>query len=415
MRDQESIELRKTPVLWWFIAASSINFMVAFCVSEYFNHQTFASIMSFNARDEPGPLEPFLYTTHAPFGQHYFGDFFQILQMSKLPTPYLNGNNNLISQYPPISHMLFYPLKLIDTKLAVLAYLLISLILVVWTIRKLTEMMDLTVRPLVFLLFLFSGPVISIIDRGNITLVIFSLTVLSLFVVMNDFNKVIVQILSIGMKFFPAFFFMEVEKKQQSRNVFRTGVIEALAILCLSSLGFLLLGSGFTQNIRGFFGAFMFQGRFSEQAFTQGVSLSAFMDAIQRLLDLKYEMATMLIVVVSTLFLLLLLLAQYLPRLSSISREEERLLIICSFICVVPKITGSYQLIFFLIPLALYLKKDLDSEKLSLNTFLLIFLILPIRYEISDGVFLSSLVAAPCIVVMTVNTFWIQVERAKKK
>ena len=405
-------ELEKTPVIWCFTFISALNLMVAFCVSEYFNRQTLASILSFNASDEPGPLAPYLYPAHAPFGKHYFGDFFQILQMSRLHSPYITVDNKLISQYPPIAHWFLYPFKIFDTRIAVILYVLISIVFLSWAIHKLTLTLDLRTRPIVFLLFLLSGPAISLIDRGNITLIIFTLTVLSLTVTMSEFNKVIVQVLSIGMKFFPMVFFLEVERAQRSKNACRSFFIEVSAVILLSFLGFSLLGWGFGQNLKGFFSAFISQGNFLENSGISGVSLSAFIGAIQSLFDLEFGKATIFMVLLVTIFSFITLLVQYFGPISRKTLVEERLLVICSLICLVPTIVGTYQLVFYLIPLVMYLKHDLNKKVTSLNTFLLIVLTLPNRYEISGGVFLSNLVAAPCMLILLINTLRIQVRRA---
>jgi len=409
-----SISPKKIPILSIFSLLTVSNFALAFCVSEYFRRQSFGSILSFDSSDQPGPLDTVLYPPRALFGTHYFGDFFQILQMSKLDTPYVSANGKLISQYPPIGHWILYPFTLLTTRAAVMVYICLAVVILFFTLRKLTELIDPRERSHVMMLFFLSGPVISMIDRGNTTVIIFCITVLSLFTKMSFFSKITLQILSIGMKFFPIVFFFEIEKQQESKKIKSSLIVEIVGVVVMTLLGMAVLGSGFRNNLLGFSHAFSDQGRIESEVRVPGVSVSAFLEGIQSLTSYSLSnqtssFITLAIAIVALSFVVL----QYVGPLSKGNFMEERVLSIMIFLSIAPKVVGTYQLIFLLIPLVLYLKRDLDKNKASVITICLVLLILPMRYEIAAGVFLNSVLFAPILVFLALNLVCVQIRRTK--
>jgi hypothetical protein len=403
---------KRHSVLSFFSFITVFNYAIAYCVSEYYRHQSFASILSFDSSDQPGPLETILYPPRALFGTHFFGDFFQILQMSKLHTPYVSENAKLISQYPPIGHWIVYPFTFLSTRTAVFIYICIAVGMLLLALRKLTERIDPEHRPHVMMLFVLSGPVISILDRGNTTVFIFCITVLTLFVKMSWFSKVILQILSIGMKFYPVLFFLEIEKQQESKRIKSSLILELTGVLALSLLGMFILGSGFRSNLQGLSHAFSDQGRIENDVRIPGVSISAFLEGIQSLANISISTQSVSLIGLGiSLFTFVFLFLQYVGPLSKKNHLEERMVSIIVFLSIAPKIVGSYQLIFLLIPLVLYLKQDIEKKTISINTVFLICLILPMRYEVSEGVYLNSILFGPMLVLLIINIFFEQARR----
>ena len=411
---QNNEPTKESSALVWFSVLTTLNLGVAFCVAEYFQHQTMASVLSFSASDAPGPLQTNLYTAKSPLGVHYFGDLFQILQMSKLETPYINIDGKLISQYPPLGHWLFYPVNLIDPNLIVIATTAFIIVTLIWALVRLSHTFILEGRTLFVMLAFLSGPVISVIDRGNLTSLVFVGMVACLFTRVSKFSKIIIQVMSTSLKFFPVLFYFEIARQNSRRFSLKSFLVHLLELFAVSLVGFFLIGGGFRANVQGFTSAFLSQTKTSLDGRIYGVSMSAFIDNIGMLLNLEIKSwisfyATMMVL----LLCVVAILVQYVGRVSKFANTEERLIVIAATICLVPTVVGTYQLIFLLLPLAIYIERDRSRRKISLNALLLILLVLPTRYEIEKGVFLNSVATAPILLVLLVNTLMMQGNRVR--
>jgi hypothetical protein len=396
----------KSPaVLWWLSAFTILNLGIAFCVSQYLGRQTFASILSFDVQDPPGPLEPRLYTQTAPLGKHYFGDFFQILQMSKLPSPYVSLNDYLISQYPPVGHWLLYPLTLLETRTAVLVFIFFAIALAIWSMWTLSQVLQPEIRALFVTLTLLSGPVLSVIDRGNLTIIIFAGVVAILFSKMSNFSRNVLQIVIICMKFFPIIYVFEFEMHDKKQWTKKNLVVKISFVIVMTSVGFLFLNGGVKENLWGFFEAYLSQGNAGGQLKTGGVSIVAFFEGMQSILGIEIKpvflIGTKLILLVT---LLVFLLAQYVGRISKLSNLQERFIVLTSCFCLLPTVVGMYQLIFLLIPLVIHIEKDSKEGTVSFSTLLLFLLVLPIRYDVANSVYLNSLVFSPLLILLLLHT-----------
>ena len=383
-------------------------------MSEYFQFQTVSSIFSFSAADAPGPLETPLYTPKPPFGVHYFGDLFQILQMSKLETPYMSSNGKLISQYPPLGHWLFYPFNFLNANLVVLFCMVCFLVIAVWSISIVSRLVQSASRAHFMLLACLSGPMVSIIDRGNITVLIFASLVVCLFVEVSPFSKNVLQIFSVALKIFPLVFCLEIARGKTTLEKWKSLVYVLSGASVLSFIGLAALGGGMWRNSLGFLTAFSDQTKTSSNVLIPGISLASFVDNSQELLGSEIGPSLRVLIMLGSFVLCIVaIILQYRGRISVSSRIEERLIITVAGVCLLPTVVGTYQLIFLLIPMAFYIEQDRAKHRLSLNSLLLILLVLPTRYEVGDGVYLSSLITAPILLLLLINTLRMQGNRVR--
>ena len=104
-------------------------------------------------------------------GVHTFSDFYEMWARARDPNPYLPNDGDLLpaSPYLPFAHVIALPLKLLPLGVATPVYLgllVFGLLTLTWyTVRFLPQ---LTRARTAVVLVLFCGPVLMLVDRGNI-------------------------------------------------------------------------------------------------------------------------------------------------------------------------------------------------------------------------------------------------------
>ena len=397
-----------------FACLTFFNLAIIYCVSQYLERQTMSEIFSFTSSDAPGPLETFLYTKEPIFGNHYFGDLYQTFMSSRLGSPYYSPNHKLISQYPPLAHWIFWPVSRLNPRLVIFTFLIFTFLLTIKSLKSLTR--ELTRDEQNFSLFLMclTGPVVSTLDRGSLTGLIFVLVVSALFGNANDKASSLYGGLAHALKIFPLVYSIEIARTRDGRisghNFFR----QIFVMFFLISLPFLFLTGKLSTNFFSFWTALSGQSSVDAGVQVPGRSISAFFYSLNTLCgtDFGITFVTVAILVIGVI-LGIFCLCQYFGGHARKTNVEERLLLTSILICVVPRIVGTYQLIFFLMPFVLFMKRDTDRNRVSIISVLLMLTVLPMRYRLKDGVYLDSLVTTPILMVVVLLIFFAQVNRGR--
>lgn len=395
-----------------FASLTFVNFVIMYCVTQYFGKQTVSEVFSFAAADPPGPLEKFLYTSQPIMGNHYFGDLFQTLMTSRLGTPYFSPNHKLTSQYPPLSHWIFWPVTGLSPSLVIFGFLLLTAVLIFLSLKLLTNESFGDQRIFLIFLMCITGPVISVLDRGSLTGVIFALVIFSIFGATTVNNKIFFGVLANSLKLFPIVYALEISRTLQKKISIKSLRNQALGTIVLTGLPFLFLTGKLSENFMGFWKGVLGQANTESNIQISGRSVSAFFSSLSTVFGANIGGT---VITVSTLITGVIIaglcIFQYCGPLASKSRIEERILLLTIIVCLIPKSVGTYQLIFLLAPLVLMMQRDFAKQRVSINSVLLMIVVLPIRYQLQDGLYLDSLVTVPILLVCAFNVIFEQVKR----
>lgn len=139
-----------------------------------FNHSW--SYFSYYWLDLPG-LPKYLRPQESVLAGHYFGDFVQILQMNRQPSPYEILEGYSPSQYPPLAHAIVLPLTFLSLRSAVAIYFVgVGLLFfAAWRIKNRTDQLS----GWAMVVLLVSLPACSAIDRGNLLLIALPLLIIA--------------------------------------------------------------------------------------------------------------------------------------------------------------------------------------------------------------------------------------------
>ncbi len=150
-----------------------------YVASEYFETANFSQLLSFKGADGPGPLPTNLYPE--PLGVHYFGDFLIPFRLTQQPSPYL-ADGILPFSYLPLSSVLLAPVIFFSYWPAFAIFLLVTLGALIFVVVRMTRFLEgrVTTEVLISIVFL-SGPMLSTIDRGNLSLAVTSVCVFAVF------------------------------------------------------------------------------------------------------------------------------------------------------------------------------------------------------------------------------------------
>ncbi len=153
------------------------------------------SIVSYSQFDRPDiPEESFLGT--APFGVHYFGDFLQPYDWARQDNPWSSQVSG--ANYPPFAIDIFALLALLPYQTSLITYLALMALVSIGSIWLLTPQVGFQNRLLVAIGFgLFSTPILSALDRGNLSG--FLLPLFALFIWSNKNDKTLFAVLAFSL------------------------------------------------------------------------------------------------------------------------------------------------------------------------------------------------------------------------
>lgn len=153
------------------------------------------SIVSYSQFDRPDiPEVSFLGT--APFGVHYFGDFLQPYDWARQDNPWSSQVSG--ANYPPFAIDIFALLALLPYQTSLITYLTLMALVSMWSIWLLTARLGFQSRLLVAIGFgLFSTPILSALDRGNLSG--FLLPLFALFIWSNKNDKTLLTVMAFSL------------------------------------------------------------------------------------------------------------------------------------------------------------------------------------------------------------------------
>jgi len=180
-------------------------FFIVFVAGAYLNRAPIEHLLSFLGNDTPGSFPGSVFPR--PFGVHFFGDFLLPRWQSIRPSPWFESDIRAtpLNNYTPFTMAVFYLFAQVSYWKSFIFLLFISLVLIVLPIAlsvpKRTRLQTLSV--LVFL----TAPFISLIDRGNIQILLIGILLSSLFLFKNSKFRLSAVLLglAIAMKGYPVF------------------------------------------------------------------------------------------------------------------------------------------------------------------------------------------------------------------
>jgi len=342
-----------------FIVCLSFSLVIIYIASEYFQNARLSQLISFQAWDGPGPLPNVLYPE--PFGNHYFGDFLLTFRTSQQASPYFN-DGFLPFSYLPISAVLLGPFIFFNYWLAlVLFFATCATILVIvlnWGLAHLSQKN----RLLIISLFLVSGPMISMIDRGNVSLI---LTLVCLLAVLNlhrrNLNYAAIAFgIAAAMKGYPLLFLIIFVRRREWKQL--TIGISTFLLSTLVPLFFYQGGvtSNFKELFNQFKGASTSVHAIEIRAYNH--SLLSFLDTCRTSLPNTFETLFDLLVNHYSLFGVLLAVILLTHATSKHASDFESLLLITVSMVAIPQTVGYYVLLLYFVPLVFCWSEELQLD-----------------------------------------------------
>jgi hypothetical protein len=342
-----------------FLVCLFISLAIIYVASEYFQNARLSQLISFQAWDGPGPMPDILYPDS--FGNHYFGDFLLTFRISQQASPYF-AEGFVPFFYLPISAVLLGPFVLFNYWTALVLFFATCTILLVVILNRGLAQLSKKSRLSIISLFLISGPMVSMIDRGNVSLV---LTLICLFAVLNLHrqNLYIAAIafgLAAAMKGYPLLFLLIFVRRREWKQLavgVSTFLISTLAPLVFYQKGTL---SNFKELINQFKGASTPVHAINIRAFNH--SLLSFLDTCRT--SLPDTVANLFEFLIShySLFGVLLAVILLSHAISKHASDFESLLLITVSMVTIPQTVGYYVLLLYFVPLIFCWSEELQLD-----------------------------------------------------
>lgn len=338
-----------------FLAVSILSLFSMYVASEYFQVARLSQLMSFQAWDGPGPMPLEAYPK--PFGNHYFGDFLLTFRIAAQPSPYFAAGY-VQFQYLPFAAVLVSPLFVLPFWVAFAGFLIAGVSVIFVSIWSLLNSVSRTDRLIVLCAVTLSGPFISVIDRGNFSLLLTALCLVAAALLVRGLPTpaAILFGLAGAIKLYPLLFLLIFVRRRDWRSIFfGTSAFLAAVLIPMSTYrGGLLANLGEAVQ------------QFSNAADTNhALNIRAFNNSLFTLLhsvrDADFPLVSWVcgVFVDNYLFVLVGLLATVvLIACSSRSTDAEVLLVSTALLCCGPQIIASYVLLLYLVPLGVILAAE---------------------------------------------------------
>jgi len=341
-----------------YLGLAVLSSLLIYAASEYYQTARLSQLVSFQAGDTPGPIRGNLYPK--PFGNHFFGDFLIIFRLSQQSSPYFSPNI-LPFSYFPLAAVLIGPLVLLSYWFAFAIFVLVGVggfLLACWSGLSKIEPAQ---RRNILALTVFSGPMFSVIDRGNLQIFLMIFCVAAVFALSRgkNFLSAIFIGIAAGIKGYPILFLLLFVKRREWGPLFAGVSTFALGIIIPMSL----YERGFSANLRELISQFIGSSNPQHAVGIRGYnsSLLSLLDTCRTSVIPHFSTFIQFLedhyTIVGAVFMLILLL----HSVSKHSSNFESLLLITVVICLVPQTVGYYVLLLYFVPL-LFLWVDSDSE-----------------------------------------------------
>ena len=178
---------REIDLVLFFIACLSIFSMIGLLslliASEYFQQDSFISVISYKSAERPAGLLPSMYPS--PFGVHYFGDFLDTLSHSRVSDPFNTPGMSPVG-YPLFSLLVIAPFQMFDYHTSLKIYLATTALILFIPLWRFGATRTISERFLIVASLLMSAPLLSTFDRGNIQGLVVGFSLLGLLAYWKD-------------------------------------------------------------------------------------------------------------------------------------------------------------------------------------------------------------------------------------
>ena len=200
-----------------------VGFVVIYIASSYLQRSPFENLLSFYGSDVPG-----MYPNAAlpkPYGVHFFGDFLLPQWQSNLKDPWVFKEvvGPPVNNYFPFSMAVFWVFARFSYWHSFLVFLVSSLVIFGYPlIRALQKYSALQRTQIIVSSVILTGPMISLLDRGNLQLLLVALCL----VAVHAFNRkkfilsAVLFGLVIAMKAYPVIFLILFIRAKRWRDLF---------------------------------------------------------------------------------------------------------------------------------------------------------------------------------------------------
>jgi hypothetical protein len=240
-KSESSYFLRIYIIMW----TSAITYL--FYRAEYLKIDSFAISLSFHSAEPPGNVA--VTCLPKPIGVHYFGDFVSAACHAKLPSPYIS---EYATNYFPFSYIIMRPFAwLLNFGLgwsvsALFVFALLTIVVPVYFALQNHRTIDSVI--FVILAVFLNQPFISMIDRGNIQILVTGFVVVGMYHL--DSRKSWMSPVLIGfataMKAYPVIYMAIYVRRREWKRL----IISLITALFVSLCSLLMFTGGITENFR---------------------------------------------------------------------------------------------------------------------------------------------------------------------
>lgn len=327
---------------------ATLSFAVIFVAASYFNVASIAELISFQSWEPPGPMPIDVFPK--PIGFHFFGDFTLTFREASNPSPYL-ADGYMGFAYLPFSALVLSPLFFFPHWTAFLLFISIGVSALIYSSwRLLTPMPGIERSILIVVSVMISGPMISTLDRGNVSLLLTGLCIVGLHKLKksDQYGSALMFGLAGAMKLYPVLFLAIFLRRRELRPI----AYGVSGFVAATTLPLFFFDGGFLRNSREllhqFIGASNQDHALNIQAFNH--SFFALFCSIRELnVPLLSEISDLIIE--NYLFFVMLLAVIFILVSAKSAQEWQILLLACSLMTGAPTVSGYYVYLLYLVPL----------------------------------------------------------------
>lgn len=308
--------------------------------SEYYEKAQFSQLLSFQGPDGPGPLPINLYPK--PLGVHFFGDFLIPFRLAQQSSPYL-ATEILPFSYLPLSSVILAPMILFGYWPALLVFLVSALSLLAIAVSRLARFLEGRISvDILFAIVFLSGPMLSNIDRGNLSLALTGVCVLAVVELRRGKPglSAILFGLAGAMKAYPLVFFAVFIRRRDFKSL--GAGVTAFAVATLAPL--VMYEGGLTKNLQEMIHQFVASGTTMHAS-----KVRAYNNSFFALLD-SLGLAGDWFRINYTLVFGVIALCMVGLAMTKRATDFEALLISTVVMVFSPQTVGQYVLLLFLVP-----------------------------------------------------------------
>lgn len=353
-----------TTFLWVYLSVGAFALILIYIASEYFQTARLSQFVSFQPNDGPGPLRENLYPN--PFGNHFWGDFLIPFRLAQEPSPYF-ASGILPFSYFPLAAVILGPFVLFNYWLALVLFLAAGLFGFIHVCIRGLNHIDLKTRRTITALVLLSGPMLSTLDRGNLSLVLVALCLAGVLHLNKEKTYLSAMLFGLAgaVKGYPILFLIIFIKRREWRQ-FTVGSLTFVATVLLP-LAF--YDRGLFDNAKAMLSQFAGSSTPIHAVKIRGYnsSLLAFFDTGRTSFGSHFSLAFNFLEDHYTIVGAILMFIFLMSAISKFGTDFESLLLITVSMCLLPQTVGFYILLLYFVPMLFHWadeKNVTSSEKI---------------------------------------------------